>query len=67
MPDIDPAIAQRISNAARALSIARHQLEHARDWKDRQALQANFDRAEQEMLDAAMHVNRGVSREANPA
>lgn len=64
MPDIDPQIGQRIANAARAVSIIKSQLERARNWEETQALQAQLDQAEREMNDAAMQVNRGLSRAA---
>ena len=62
MPAIDPAIGQRISECARALSIARLNLERAKSFEERQFLQREFDIAEQQMLQASMVVNRGIER-----
>ncbi len=67
MPDIDQQTAQRIGNAARSLAIARNALEAAKDFETRKALQANLDRAQAEMIEASMAVNRGVSRNAPTA
>lgn len=63
---IDHSIGQRIAGAARALSIARAAMENAKGFEERKALQANFERAEREMIEASMLVNRGLNRVAPP-
>ena len=67
MPDIPQQLQRRISDAARAVSIAKTQLERARTFEERLALQAAFDRAEREMNATAMEVNRGISRVPPPS
>ena len=67
MPEIDPAISQRIAGAARALNIARSAYENARDFETRKRLQVDLDRAQAEMIEASLLINRGVSRAAPAA
>ena len=67
MPDIDPQSSMRIANAARAVHIARATLERAKSFEERQAAQRELDAREKEMIEAAMLVNRGISRVAPSA
>ncbi len=70
MPEIDQQIAQRISNCARAVNIAKSTLERAKTFEDRISAQRELEAREREMQDAAMAVNRGISRpgpNASPA
>ncbi len=59
---IDPQIGQRIAGAARALNIARSQVEKAKSFEEAQAAKANLERCERDMIEASMAVNRGISR-----
>ena len=67
MATIDPGIARRIADCARAVTIAKSQMESARTFDERLMLQKALERAEREMNEAAMQVNRGLDRAAPTA
>ena len=50
-----------INTAAQRLQFARKALESAKSWEDQQAAQAEFDKAQEAMVIAAMQVNRGLT------
>lgn len=62
MPTLDPSLSRRISDCARAVQIAKTQMEKARTPEERFACLKDLERAEQEMDQAAMTVNRGLER-----
>jgi hypothetical protein len=64
LPDLDPSLSRRIADAARAVQIAKHQLEQARTFEEKILFQKSLERAEEEMNNVAMNVNRGLSRAA---
>ena len=65
--DIDPDISRKISDAARRVQIAKGMMERARTFEERKLLAVELDAAEAEMTNAAMLVNRGLSRAAPSA
>ena len=64
MAQIEQSVARRISECARAVEIAKAHMEAQRDPQARLAAQRELDAREREMQDAAMAVNRGLSRPA---
>ena len=62
MPAVDPNLARRIADCARAVTIAKSQMEAARNFDERLMLQKNLERAEAELNQVSMQVNRGLSR-----
>ena len=63
--DVKPIMCQFFST--RAVTIAKSQMERARTFDERLMLQKALDRAEREMNEAAMQVNRGLDRAAPTA
>lgn len=61
---IPPEIAQNVASAAMELAIARSNLAKAKNWEEQVILQEQFDRAQENMINAGMQVNRGITREA---
>ena len=65
--ELDPNISRKIADAARRVQIAKSQLERARTFEERKMLANELEAAEAEMANAAMLVNRGLSRAAPSA
>jgi len=60
--ELDPNISIRIRDAAANCQRLRTILEHTKDPERLKELQRQYDQAEQQMIDASMAVNRGISR-----
>lgn len=66
MSELDPQVSVRIRNAAANCQRLRTQLEAIRDPNDPRLreLKDQYDKAEQDMIQASMSINRGISRPA---
>lgn len=57
MPNnLDPAVAQRVNNAARQIIMTKKLIENEKNWDQRQLLQKQLDQAESEMQQAQIAV-----------
>lgn len=60
--ELDPQVSIRIRDAAANCQRLRTIMESVKDPERLKELQRQYDQAEQQMIDASMSINRGISR-----